>query len=223
MRSIRRHLTYSNVMVTILAFIVLSGGTAVALSGTDTVQSDDLGPGAQVKAPDVAANAVNGSDVLDSSLGIADLNANSRPHKLEFSAPRGTAGATVIATVANVSVYAECTTYPGTSEPELLVNLKNLANQTGTVNALITSQTASDGPVALNTVGQFVSAGAFFLLQRFDNPSPTQGGTARGNFNRVEGQVVFRTPGRVTTIDFHAFAGGDRCEFYGTAVTSNLS
>ena len=47
-----------------------------------------------------------------------------------------------------------------------------------------------------------------------------------GTFNRVEGQVVFRTPGRVTTIDFHAATLGPenlRCEFYGTAVTSHLS
>jgi hypothetical protein len=73
MRRIASHLTYANVMVTILAFIVLTGGTAVALSGSNTVQSDDLGPGAQVKAPDVAANAVNGSDVVDASLTRADL------------------------------------------------------------------------------------------------------------------------------------------------------
>jgi hypothetical protein len=30
MRGIRRHLTYANVMVTILAFLVLGGGTALA-------------------------------------------------------------------------------------------------------------------------------------------------------------------------------------------------
>ena len=47
-------------------------GSAVAVSASNTVQSDDLGPGAQVKAPDVAANAINGSDVVDDSLGGAD-------------------------------------------------------------------------------------------------------------------------------------------------------
>jgi hypothetical protein len=77
MRRIRRHLTYSNVMVTILAFIVLTGGTAVALNGSNTVQSDDLGPGSQVKAPDVAANAVNGSDVAFNSLTGEDISENS--------------------------------------------------------------------------------------------------------------------------------------------------
>jgi hypothetical protein len=77
MRRIRSHLTYANVMATIAVFLVLSGGTAVALSGTDTVQSDDLGPGSQVKAPDVAANAVNGTDVVDNSISGADVNESS--------------------------------------------------------------------------------------------------------------------------------------------------
>ena len=79
MRPIRRHLSYANVMVTILAFIVLTGGTAVALTGSNTVQSDDLGPGAQVKAPDVAANAVNGSDIVNGSIAGADIAASALP------------------------------------------------------------------------------------------------------------------------------------------------
>jgi hypothetical protein len=37
------------------------------------VQSDDLGPGSQVTAPDVAANAVNGSDVVNFSLSNQDI------------------------------------------------------------------------------------------------------------------------------------------------------
>src|SRR3954465_7848074 len=73
MARIRQHLSYANVMATIAVFLVLSGGTAIALSGSDTVQSDDLGPGSQVKAPDVAANAVNGSDVVDGSITGADI------------------------------------------------------------------------------------------------------------------------------------------------------
>jgi hypothetical protein len=60
-------------MVTLLAFIVLTGGTAVALNGQNTVQSDDLGPGAQVKAADVADNAVNSADVVNNSLKAADV------------------------------------------------------------------------------------------------------------------------------------------------------
>ena len=70
---IRLRLTYANVMATLAVFLVLSGGTAVALNGSNTVQSDDLGPGAQVKAPDVADNAVNSADVVNESLTSADI------------------------------------------------------------------------------------------------------------------------------------------------------
>jgi hypothetical protein len=59
-----------------------------------------------VTAPDVVANAVNGSDVLDGSLGLADLNATSRPHKLEFSAA-DVFGET-LATVGHLRVNAGC-------------------------------------------------------------------------------------------------------------------
>jgi hypothetical protein len=62
---VRSHLTFANVISALCLFFVLGGGTAVALTGSNTVQSDDLGPGAQVKAPDVAANAVDGPDVKD--------------------------------------------------------------------------------------------------------------------------------------------------------------
>ena len=77
MSRIRSHLSYANVISSLALFIVLTGGTAVALTGTNTVQSDDLGPGAQVKAPDVAANAVNGADIVDNSLSGTDVNESS--------------------------------------------------------------------------------------------------------------------------------------------------
>src|SRR4051794_7766924 len=73
MRRIRRHLTFANVASAIALFVALTGGTAVALSGSNTVQSDDLGPGAQVKAPDVAAGAVGSAVVINESLTGQDI------------------------------------------------------------------------------------------------------------------------------------------------------
>jgi hypothetical protein len=58
MRRIRSHLSYANVISTLCLFLLLSGGTAVALNGSNTVQSDDIGPGAQVKAADIAPSAL---------------------------------------------------------------------------------------------------------------------------------------------------------------------
>ena len=87
MRRIRRHLTYSNVMVTILAFIVLTGGTAVALSGSNTVFSDDIVDNqvfsADVRndslasgglaAVDLRPGSVAGSEVVNGSISNSDL------------------------------------------------------------------------------------------------------------------------------------------------------
>jgi hypothetical protein len=53
MGRIRRHLTYSNVISSLCLFLLLGGGTAVALSGSNTVFSDDIVNG-QVKSQDLA-------------------------------------------------------------------------------------------------------------------------------------------------------------------------
>jgi hypothetical protein len=69
-----RRPSHATVVAYLALFVALGGGTtAVALNGTNTVQSDDLGPGAQVKAPDVADNAINSRDVLNESLTGADI------------------------------------------------------------------------------------------------------------------------------------------------------
>ncbi len=88
MRRIRSHLTYANVMVTLLAFIVLTGGTAVALTGSNTVFSDDIVDnevrtadvrndtlaGGGLAAPDLQPNSVGNSEVAANSLNSADIN-----------------------------------------------------------------------------------------------------------------------------------------------------
>ena len=90
MRRIRSKLTYANVMATLAVFLVLGGGTAVALQRPNTVQSDDLGPGAQVKAADVADNAVNGANIVNNSVTGGDvkestLNGLVRGRMLDFN------------------------------------------------------------------------------------------------------------------------------------------
>jgi hypothetical protein len=57
-------LTYSNVMSSLAVFLVLSGGTAVALSGTNTVFSDDIVDG-EVKKQDAGQDSVGQSEALD--------------------------------------------------------------------------------------------------------------------------------------------------------------
>src|SRR3954451_3115922 len=69
---IRSHLTYANVMATIAVFLVLSGGTAVALSGSNTVFSDDIVNG-EVKAADIGSNAVGSGKIVDGAVQGVDV------------------------------------------------------------------------------------------------------------------------------------------------------
>jgi len=96
-------------VVALTALFVALCGTASALPGSDTVQSDDLGPGAQVTAPDVAANAVNGSDVVDNSVTGADVNeANLDATPLRTRDAQGGCSAAVAGTGVMVEVGPVC-------------------------------------------------------------------------------------------------------------------
>jgi hypothetical protein len=69
---IRPHVTYANVMATIAVFLVLSGGTAVALNGANTVFSDDIVNG-EVKADDIGSNAVRSGKIADGGVQGVDI------------------------------------------------------------------------------------------------------------------------------------------------------
>ena len=73
---VRSRLTYANVMSSLAVFLVLTGGTAVALSGSNTVFSDDITNG-EVKNPDIASGSVGTGKVIDESLTGQDVKLNS--------------------------------------------------------------------------------------------------------------------------------------------------
>ncbi|MFL5891879.1 MAG: hypothetical protein ACJ75I_03980 [Solirubrobacterales bacterium] len=91
MSRIRAHLTYANVIATIALFLVLSGGTAVALTGSNTVFSDDIVDdqvvsadvrndtltGGGLLATDLRAGSVRSSEVANDSLTDSDLGSDS--------------------------------------------------------------------------------------------------------------------------------------------------
>src|SRR6478672_8910048 len=73
MRKIRSKLTYANVMVTILAFIVLGGGAyAMTKAPKNSVTSTSIKNGG-VRAADLAPNSVSGPKVADGSLSGSDI------------------------------------------------------------------------------------------------------------------------------------------------------
>src|SRR3954447_6904612 len=73
---IRSHLTYANVMASLAVFLVLSGGTAIALDGSNTVFSDDIVDG-EVKTADLAGNSVGSNKINNGAVATADLGADS--------------------------------------------------------------------------------------------------------------------------------------------------
>ena len=83
MRRIRRHLTFANVASAVALFVALGGGTAVALSGSNTVFTDDIAndtqpasggnPAGGLVAADLRPGSVGSSEVINNSIALADL------------------------------------------------------------------------------------------------------------------------------------------------------
>jgi hypothetical protein len=101
MHRIRRRLTYANVMTTVLLFLVLGGGSAYALTGSNTIFSNDIVNG-QVKAPDLASQPVGAV--------FARINRLSSSQGTTFGAVSG-------ASDINLSEASVATVSPGPNTP----------------------------------------------------------------------------------------------------------
>ncbi len=75
MRAIRKHLTYANVVLTVLAFVVLCGGTALALS-KNSVGKRQLKKNA-VTTKKIRTGAVTGAKIAKGSITGTNINASS--------------------------------------------------------------------------------------------------------------------------------------------------
>jgi hypothetical protein len=203
-------------VVALIALFVALSGTAAALSGSNTVQSDDLGPGAQVKAPDVAANAVNSADVAIDSLTGADIlesTLTGDTQKLSYSAGASSANPapkTPLRTVGPYTIKGQCI-----SDQDLNVRVRLYVNgPAGTQNSMW-SQTANNNTDHGNfSGGAVITANTDALI--FDVAA------GFGSFERGGGTTMLRTnTGVLVQVDFHAVADGRsgqrNCFIYGTA------
>ncbi len=116
MKRVRKHLTYANVMTTILAFVVLAGGTAFAASqlaknsvGKKQLKSNAVTTAkikknavtrAKIKAGAVdgtklADGAVNGAKIADGTVTDTDINAAATPFGRIVHEARGNAAVAV--------------------------------------------------------------------------------------------------------------------------------
>ena len=118
MRRIRRHLTYADVISTLCLFLLVSGGTAVALNGSNTVFSDDIVDGA-VKTQDISdTNGVWSADVRDDTLESGGLQAaDLRPDSV--GASEVAAGAVGTDEVASDSLLADDLATSSVGETEI--------------------------------------------------------------------------------------------------------
>jgi uncharacterized iron-regulated membrane protein len=73
MRRIRRHLTFANVASALALFIAVSGGTAVALSGSNTVFTDDIANDTQPASGGNPAGGLVAADLRPTSVGTSEV------------------------------------------------------------------------------------------------------------------------------------------------------
>ena len=214
MRHIRRHLTFANVASAIALFVAISGGTALALSGSNTVQSDDLGPGAQVKAPDVAANAVNGSDVVDDSLGGEDIveeSLSGRTRKLIYNAPASSAAPkTIIASLDPYTIKGQCAYFPVPGGVQTALFVKGPA---GTADWMAT-EIVDDASGTHDTGSGRVPIPASTDKMIFNTF------VTGDHFSRIAGTVMLHSGPNLIQVDVNAVADARsprHCYLYGTA------
>jgi hypothetical protein len=214
------HLTYANVVATLALFLVLAGGTAVAVNYVVSSNSQ-IGPGTVSghkpptgKHSNIIGGSVNGGDVADNSLTGADVNESSltgNAHELNYNANASVVPPlTTIATAGPYAIEGRCTSQnTGITSVALLVN-----GPAGTADvvfhAIANDQT--DGGTHWHT-GLALGANTDTSIAGISS------GT--GDFQRMEGTAMLKTGSTVVQVDFDAVADGrsspGTCSIYGTA------
>jgi hypothetical protein len=219
------HLTYANVMVTVLAFIVLGGGTALAafvVSSNSQIAPHTIyghkAPAGKnknivagsVNGQDVAANSLTGANVLESSLtgNVRTLiyNANASP----FPGP-----ITPIATVGPYTLKGSCQTNNDPTSPNTVFSL--YANGPQSAADWMYSQTRNDTSAGgTRSNGFFTTANTDTLILTVEDQL--------GTYTRAGGTAMLKTLGSppvLVEVEFNAVALDSSpprsCFLYGTA------
>jgi hypothetical protein len=201
MRRIRSRLTYANVMVTILAFIVLGGGTALASFVISS--NSQVGPGtiSGHKPPsgdhaNIIAGSLNSTDLANNAVTASKLGAVAK-----FAKRTATASSTKVLSLGGLTVHYQCS-FNGTTleyEPRLIA--------TTTVNH------------ASITLG-FISGTQGFGNSYFASDDDFQKGElfdlSQGGVDFAEGTTVYSTPsGSVVNLNFGFESQTQKCLAHG--------
>ena len=165
MWKLRSGLTYANVMATIAVFLVLGGGSAVALSGSNTVFTDDIANDTQPAGGGNPAGGLVAADLRPGSVGSSEVAAGSvSPGKL------GTFPAVHATTTASVSTTNGATKIvPFNSERYDTANM----HSTTTNNHILKAPINGKYLVTANIIWDFNSTGVRILKVERVNSSGT--------------------------------------------------
>src|SRR3954453_17620355 len=212
-------------------FLVVSGGSAYALAGHNTVFSDDI-VNKQVKKGDLADGAVTnrvfdpaaiapdaaelggsapaayqrrvgGACFNGRSIGSIDANGGGgwAPPVSDVNVPLNDGGYKFFSPIPNSPVQVVV----ACTDPGTQVRFQNVGGEGGTLNWMF-SEGKNFPNSTVNASGDSVAANdgrSFFFT---------------GNGTRLEGQWIFANGAGVTTVNLHAFDGDNFCEFRGTSV-----
>jgi hypothetical protein len=219
MHRLTRRLTYANVMVTILAFIVLGGGTALAAYVVSS--NSQIGPNTVAghkpptgKHANLIAASVNGQDVADNSLGGADVNELSLTgdvQKLLYATGPSSSPApkTTIATVGAYDIKGQCLI---DDSANVLVRMY-VNGPSGTQNSMWSETQDNNTDIGTRSNGAVTNANTdaitFNVIGNLTH------------FERGGGTTMLKAGSVLVQVDFHAVADArlqqQNCFIYGTA------
>jgi hypothetical protein len=213
-------------------FLAISGGSAYALAGHNTVRSDDI-VNKQVKKGDLADASVT-TRTFDAAavapdaakLGGSDSSAYQRrvyggcANGRSIAAIDAGGAATCSSPVSDINVvlndggYKFLPQFPNgpvrvvvaCKDPGTQFRIENAGGEDGTLNWMFSQGNPQSNAATVNASGNSIAAG------------DGQGFFFTGDGTRLEGQWIFANSAGITTVNLHAYDGVNFCEFRGTAV-----
>lgn len=218
-----------DVMAAVAFFIAIAGGGAYAAAtiGSNAIKNDAVLTrhikDGEVRRSDLAANSIATGKIADGQVFRSDLNPSARTRRVDFKGPNrpGVSGGIQLK-LGDLQLETSCTSESGTTNAFLILTARNIGSKTAGIDAAYLKQSYDGaGPEAV-TDGLAVGPGEAMLVNDEDS---TYGSLLKADgLQKADGQLVLRTPGRVTTVTFHAgVVGGANgyCQLSGTAAFAN--
>jgi hypothetical protein len=211
-------------VVALIALFVALGGSAAALSGSNTVFTDDIAndtqpasggnPAGGLVAADLRPGSVGSSEVAGNSLSGGDINEASltgNVRRLNFG-PTGNTPITPIATVGPYTIKGECVVISGGTS---IAGIALYANgPAGTADVMFDRTDRDSSNLGAESRGLLISANTDTDFADINTSTSTT------DYRRMGGTAMLRTGSVTVQVDFNAVAdnrGSGDCFIYGTA------